>query len=102
MQPSGFLAERHAIELADRPDGVEVAKEQHMAPGAGKLGADVVAAGTAVEPADRAADRFEAPRQLRAAPIDGGLVGAGRFESDQRLDDVAHPGGTRLAPGQEI
>ena len=102
MKPAGLLPNRHAIELADRPDGVEVAEEQHMAPFAGKIGADVVASGTAVDPVGRAADRFQAPRQLRAAALDGGLVGARRFEPDQRLDDFAHPGGARFAPGQEI
>ncbi len=102
VQPAGFLANRHAIELADRPDGVEVAEQQDAAPDARKLGADVIAAGAAVEARDRSADRFEAPRQLRAAPIHGGLVGAGRFERDEGLDGFAHPDAARLAPGQKI
>ena len=60
---------------------------------AGEVGADVIAALRRRRcRSTRAAKRLEPRAEFRAAPIDGGLVGAGRFELDERLDGLAQPG----------
>ena len=40
----------------------------------------------------RAADGEQAPLELRAAPIDGSLVGGRRLEAHERLDRLDEPG----------
>jgi hypothetical protein len=85
------LPKRLALELTDRPDGVEMPEQKDSRPRAGEVGADVIAARLARQPVHGRANRLEAPRQFRAAAIDGGLVGARRFHRHQGLDRLAQP-----------
>jgi hypothetical protein len=102
VQPAALLAKWHALELAEGPDRIEVTEEEHAPSRAGEVSADVISAGAAVDTGHLAADRFEARPQFSAAPVNGGLVGAGRLETNEDLDGLAQPGASRFAPGDEI
>ena len=80
VQTSARARQRHAVELADRPDGIEMSKQENLRRTAAKLGEQVIAAILARQSRHPAADRLEPRRQRRAAAIDGGLVGGRRFE----------------------
>ena len=91
MQPSIRARERHALQLADRPDRVEVADQEDLRRAASELGEQVIAAIGSRQARDASADRFEAAGELRAAAIDGGLVGRRRLEAHQRLGRLEQP-----------
>ena len=48
-----------------------------------------------------AAELAQAPRELRAAAIDGGFVVAGRFDAGEGFDGGELPGEFGLTPGQQ-
>ena len=79
------------VELADRPDRVEVSEQQDLRRAAAKLGQQMIAALRSGQPRHAAADRLEPRRELGAAAIDRGLVGGRRFERDERLDGLEQP-----------
>jgi hypothetical protein len=85
------LGQRHAIELADRPDGVDVAKQEDLRRSAAKLGEQMVTAFGPRQPGDPSADRGEARRQLGPAPIDGRLVGCRRLQADEGFSRFQQP-----------
>src|SRR4051812_30577908 len=99
MQPAVLLLERHALDLADRPDGVEMAEEQDLIRTAAELGEQMIAAIRTREPRDARADRFKTPLQFGPAAIDSRFVRRRRFEADERCNRVEQP---RLFTAAEI
>src|SRR5262245_38873184 len=91
--------QRHALELADGPDGVEVSEQQDLRRPAAEFREQVIAPVHARKAGNAAADRLEARRERAPAPIDGGLVGGRRFETHERLDRLEQP---RLFVAAEI
>jgi len=51
---------------------------------------------------DTAANRFEPPRELSAAPVDRRLVVGRRFEGDERLDRLEQPRALAAAEIPEV
>ena len=99
VQPAVRARQRHAVELTDRPDGIEVAEQEDLrcATAAcpersrGEFGQQMIAAILSGEPCDAAADRRDPRRQLVAAAIDRGLVGRRRFDADEGFRGVEQP-----------
>ena len=96
-------AERHACELSDRPDRVEVAEQQDLARRRRRTPrADGRPPRLPRRRVIRAAQRRQTARQLHAAAIDGGFVVGRRFEPDQRLDGVDEPALLRPGSSREV
>ena len=94
--------ERHARKLSDRPDGVEVAEQQHLALAAPELGPQVVAGLFPGQPGDGPPDRLQALLQLSAATIDRRLVVGRRLQARQRQRGLDGPLAARLAPSEHF
>jgi hypothetical protein len=84
--------ERHACQLADRPYGVEMTQQQHLAGSGAKARNQMIASRGAEHGLHEAAHLPQSLRQHRPAAIDSGLVVGRRFEGDQRFNDLEHPG----------
>ena len=80
MQAAARPRQRHAVELADRPDRVEMAEQQNLRRAAAKLREQVIAAIGSRQSRHPSSDRLEPRGERGAAPVDGGLVGRRRLE----------------------
>ena len=70
------FVERHARQLPDGPDRVEVTDEQHARPGAGPGREHVIGRRAGGEARDRCAGRREPSGEKRAARVERAAIGA--------------------------
>ena len=83
------LFERHAGQLADGPDSIEMTDEQHARPGTGPFGDDMSGGRSAVDAADRGAGALEPLHEDPSTALERGRIGARRLFGHQ----VAGQGG---------
>jgi hypothetical protein len=92
-------AERHSLELPDWPDGVDVPEHEQLSRACPELRAEVIASGLVRNDRHDGAQIGETAGELRTASIHGDLVGGGRFQPHERVDQLHQPGKVFLAGG---
>ncbi|HEX6975729.1 MAG TPA: hypothetical protein VF147_15095 [Vicinamibacterales bacterium] len=85
-KPIAIPPERHALERANRPHGVEVPKDQYGFACAVEAGTEVIAVRGLLQAFNGRARLEQHAREHRTAAIDRGLIGARRLQPNQRLD----------------
>jgi len=91
IQAAGLALERHAIELADRPDRVEMAEHQDLASAAAETHSQVVPRRRCRDARDDTAQCGQPRRQLSTTVVHRHGIVAGRFDRHQGFDEVEQP-----------